>query len=297
MHIVVHTRKKNRVIFFGGKKMKKLFILVLLLGVASGAWASTDWYSTATSSDWFTAANWSGGVPVLTPTTNTRTYGTNANPNFMPVISGGAAVAHQLDIGGSSQAGTLQVPPITASVTLNSGSLTVTDYLRAGSSSGSNRWGAFYMNGGTVTVGNYLAVGYGTGTIGVKGWLYMTDGTINITNAFVFGQSAGTSGIAYISGNSTVNAASLNMRPTGTSGTPTTLLDITGHAKVVLNGDARITISGYIGNGWIQSNGVDIDEFVDVTYDAIANKTTIVPEPATLCLLGLGALSLIRRKR
>lgn len=275
--------------------MKKLLVLVLLLGVASGAWASTDWISTGTSSDWFTAANWSAGVPVLTPTTNTRTYATNANPNYMPIISGGAAVAHQLDIGGSSQAGTLQVPPITGKVTLNSGSLAITDYFRAGSSSTSNRWGAFYMNGGTVTVGNYFTVGYGANTTDVRGWLYMTNGTMTVTNAFTIAKALGASGYAYITGG-TINAGSLLFNSDAGVHTGTALLDISGSGKVVLNGDVVATVLGFRDDGRIKSNGAELlDEWV--SYDAGTNKTTITPEPATLCLLGLGALSLIRRKR
>jgi len=274
--------------------MKKLFILVLLLGVASSAWASNDWSTAATSSDWFTAANWSSGtVPVLVPSTNTRTYQTQANATYMPIINSGAALSHQLDIGGGPHA----TSSVIGTVTLNgaASTLTVTDYFRIGSSSTSNRWGAFYMNGGTVTVGGYMAVGYGATTTDLRGWLYMTGGTINVTADLRFANASGASAWAYVTGG-TINAGSLNMRPAGTTGTPTTLLDISGGGKVVLNGDVVATVLGYRDNGWILSGG---EEFLDewVTYDAGTNKTTLVPEPATLCLLGLGALSLIRRKR
>jgi len=283
--------------------MKKLFVLLLLLGVASSAWASTDWMSNAASSDWFTAANWSNGVPTSTIIVNTRTYGGNGNPNFQPVISGAAASAHQLDIGGSSQAGTLQVPPIVGSVTLNSGaSLTVTDYIRIGSSSSSNRWGFFYMNGGTLNANNYLSVGYGTGVLAVKGSMKMIGGTVNVVNAFTIGLSANTSGYMDMDGG-TINAGDFAMKVTASTWTPIVSLDISG-GKIVITGDKRIKVAGekndlydWIDAGWIKTNGTAWEDYANVSYNAGTNKTTIIPEPATLCLLGLGALSLIRRKR
>ncbi len=66
-----------------------------------------------------------------------------------------------------------------------------------------------------------------------------------------------------------------------------------GSGKVVLNGDKTGVVQGYIDNGWIKSNGVDI-KYADVTYNA--GKTTIIPEPATICLLGIGLFGLLRRK-
>jgi len=271
--------------------MKKLLILLLLLGVAGSACASVDWLAGATTSDWFTAANWSNGVPVLTPTTNTRTYGSSANPSYMPIINSGAAVAHQLDIGGGARA----TQAVTGSVTLNgsTSTLTVTDYFRTGSSSTSNRWGAFYMNDGTVNVGNYLTIGYGSGTVDVRGWLDMNAGTINVTNAFTIGNAAGASGYVDLDGG-TINAGNFVMK--ATAGTGTVELDIWG-SKIVITGDKTVAIQGYIDNAWIKSNGVAWTLYDNVSYDVGTNKTTIIPEPATLCLLGLGALSLIRRKR
>ena len=270
--------------------MKKAIVLMAMLAIAGSASASIDWLTSATSSDWFTAANWSNGVPSLTNLTNTRTYQTHQNFTYMPIIeSGQNAEAWQLDLGGDRQA---DFPGSFMTVTVNAGgALAVGDYLRVGSGSGSIRWGKLFVNDGTVTVGGTLYVGYGTAAADVRGWLYLNGGTIN-TNNLVFGNASGTSGMAYITAG-TLNANTLTWRPNGTTGTPTTLLDISGSGKVVLAGDQVDAVLAAIDNGWVKSNGEEFS-YDWVSYNGVS--TTLVPEPATLCLLGLGALSLIRRK-
>ena len=153
-----------------------------------------------------------------------------------------------------------------ASVTVNSGgALAIGDYFRVGSGSSSVRWGKLFVNDGTVTVGGTLYVGYGTGTADVRGWLYLNGGTIT-TNNLVFGNAAGTSGMAYITAG-TLNATTLTWRTNGTTGTPTTLLDISGSGKVVLAGDQVDAVLAAIDNGWVKSNG---EEF---SYDWVTMTT------------------------
>jgi hypothetical protein len=80
--------------------------------------------------------------------------------------------------------------------------------------------------------------------------------------------------------------------------TGTASLDISGNAKVIINGNILSTVQGYIDNGWIKTDGVPWTDYAWVTYNAGTNKTILaIPEPATLCILAIGALSLIRRKR
>jgi hypothetical protein len=275
------------------EKMKKLFVLMLLLGVAGSAWASNDWLTSAASSNWFDPANWSGGVvPSLSVSTNTRTYQSHMNTTYMPIIDSGDAESYQLEIGGDSQA---LAPGNMGTITMNGGTLTTTQYFRQSASSTSCRWGAFYMNDGAVSVGTYMATGYGNSAAEVKGWLYMIGGTIDVAGDWIFAANGSTaSGMAYISGGTVTVGGLLNMRPLGTSGTPTTLLDITGSGKVVLAGDQVDRVIGYRDDGWIQSGG---EEFLDewVTFDG-TNTILQIPEPATLCILAIGACGLIRRK-
>jgi hypothetical protein len=272
------------------EKMKKLFVLMLLLGVAGSAWASNDWLTSAASSNWFDPANWDDGVvPSLSVSTNTRTYQTHMNTTYMPIIDSGDAESHQLEIGGDSQA---LAPGNMGTITMNGGTLTITDYFRQSASSTSCRWGAFYMNDGAVSVGGYMSTGYGNTAAEVKGWLYMIGGTIDVAGDWIFANGSTSSGYAYISGGTVTVGGILNMRPSG--GTGETLLDITGSGKVVLAGDQVETVLGYRDNGWILTGG---EEFLDeyVTFDG-TNTILQIPEPATLCILAIGAFGLIRRK-
>jgi hypothetical protein len=83
------------------------------------------------------------------------------------------------------------------------------------------------------------------------------------------------------------------MKPNG--GTQNVILDISGNGKFILDGDKTQTIAQYIGNGWLTGNGNDYE--ITYNYDSGSNKTTVfVPEPTTICLLGLGLFGLIRRK-
>jgi hypothetical protein len=205
-----------------------------------------------------------------------------SQPGYAP------ASCQHLEVGGGSHATVGGI----GTFTMDSGSLLITGHLYSGVTSGSNRWGAIYMNGGTVNVGSDFVVGMGAGTLDVHGWLYMIGGTINDTGTFTISGTANTVGEAYISGG-TINAGNFAMRPIAGSGTAK--LDVSGSGKIVITGDKVALIEGYIDNGWLYSGGVQQTDYSMVSL--VGGNTVIAPEPATLCLLGLGALSLIRRKK
>jgi hypothetical protein len=306
-------------------KMKKLVVLLLVLGMASGAFSAVVQNLVKTTAqraaivppdpqNWFYAANWNGAVGVPQNDTATQNNGVTLYGSAATsydehsavdsiIIAVGDAVSGQLRVGSS----TTTAVGVPAALTIDSGTLTIGSTFSAGYNSGfmsvgsdsaavgsTGRNGLFYMNGGAVTA----LSGQGAITIGngnnnalanCYGKMYMTGGTID---SFIFriGRYVGVTGEVYLSGG-TITTDAFSM------GTGTALLDITGSGKLVITGDKRTVVEGYIDNGWIYSNGVEWTDYAWVSYNAGTDKTTIIPEPATLCLLGIGALSLIRRKR
>jgi hypothetical protein len=184
----------------------------------------------------------------------------------------------------------------TAYVTGGSGFMSVGSDSAAAGSAGRN--GLFYMNGGdlqalngqgSIVIGNGNATGAANGCYG-KMW--MTGGTIE-SFTFQIGKNSGVEGDVWLSGG-TITTNNFLMRAGG--GTANVLFDITGSGKLIIDGDKTTIIQGYIDSGWIKSNGLDTDYSI-VNYDSGTNKTIVmIPEPATICMLGIGLFGLIRRK-
>ncbi len=274
--------------------MRKVLILLLVLGVASIASAlDVTWDSGgAPSNNWMTAANWNAtGFPDTLPVMGTslvpgnlaKVYPAN-NTLVNALVNSAGPQAFQVKIGGPGGGLTWSTLTVAAGGVLNVG-----EYLMAGIDSPSIRSGELDMTGGTINLGQVnLANGHlfvGHSNAGTKGFINMSGGTINVTGTFGIGFGVGTSGMVNISGG-TIYTPSIQRNAAATL----TLLNVTGPGRVVINGDWTGTMATWQGNGWLNEEAV-------VTYNAGTNKTTITPEPATLCLLGLGALSLIRRKR
>jgi len=313
--------------------MKKLIALLVIAGFVCSSFGvsvvQNQFKSTTAraanapnNQDWFLAANWNGnanvGIPGI-PRNDTETqcngatlYGSAAT-SYGPdgavdsvIIANGNAEVGQLRVG-SGTANTSTVTGIPAALTINSGTLTIgsqysplhnSGFMSIGSDSAATgslgRNGLFYMNGGSVQAlwgqGN-IVIGNGNANGNCFGKMWMTGGTIECLN-FYIGRNAGVVGEVYISGG-TIIANQLLMKPNG--GTQNVILDITGTGKIILSGDKTATIAQYIANGWLTGNGNDYD--VVYEYNSATDKTTVfVPEPTTICVLGLGFLSLIRRK-
>jgi len=128
------------------------------------------------------------------------------------------------------------------------------------------------MDGGTATLASLVLGFNGTGT------LDMTGGVINTGALRV--EDAATGGIISVSGG-TIYADDLYL------GMGTIMMTVSGTGMVVLDGDQMEKVAGYIAGEILT---------VGAYYHSYGN-TYLVPEPASMLLLGFGSLIFVRRNR
>jgi hypothetical protein len=316
-------RSKIVVMFFLEEKIMKkknvcylvslIFVLALVSNVSAAVYV---WKTTNTNGDWFTATNWTVspplGAPLITDgVTLHATYPaptTAANGIF---INSGNATTLEFRVGGAPNP--ISSPPGTASdkfgyLTMNGGTLTTTNWLMVGTDSSGFRSGEVIMNDGNMILGTgtrtngHLYIGSGRdadpNTAVVTGILRMISGTIDAGGTFGVARRH-TSGYVYLDGG-TILANDFTMKDPGLivgglSGTA--YMDITGSGKVIINGDKTGKVATYIANGWLMGNGNDYDILYDYGITNPGKTTIYVPEPTTICLLSIGALSLLRRRK
>jgi hypothetical protein len=263
------------------RKASILICTVAVLGLAAGAHAEMDryWTGGAGTTNWQDLDNWNPNLPSL-----------NTPDDFYPIGDGVSSPVH-ITLGGNSTANIAKVRTynVATTVTIASGS-------------------AIYQqptSGGWNGLAEY-SVGYGSGghhTLNV-------DGTLTLVSSATPVDVAGRLSIG-VDGNGVVNVGSggqvwlmgtteLRFDPRN-SGSSTGTLNIAGPNQFYIEGDhtADSTYLGYISaeNNRIyiggSATGVSMAK-VDVggtTY------TTFVPEPATVAILGLGSIALLRRRR
>ncbi|MCE5187173.1 MAG: PEP-CTERM sorting domain-containing protein [Planctomycetaceae bacterium] len=264
--------------------------IAIMLVVAAGLQAAVvynEWNGAAGTTDWNTAGNWKlGYVPFIFDGTNQIKAGfkVNASVTVWPIITSStipAAQADQITLGGTS-GGFLRI---------ESGTLNIGEFITMGANVGEN--GTFYINGGTINTGvGYTNAHFFVGQKGT-GTLYMNDGIVNLpsTGNLRIADQLGSSGTVYLNGG-VINANDLLM-PFAAAGS----LNF-GRGQLVLNGNQLTDIASFIDAGKIVTSLEGYS--VQASFDSTANKTTVmavIPEPATLCLLGVGLLGCFGRKR
>lgn len=181
-------------------KFVSLALVCMLLGFATSASATWNRWTGAVSDDWFTAGNWSVGVPM--PFHMVGIGGNTPLGNPMPVIRAAGA---------NGEITTLpEWFPVAAgvnpSLTLETGGTYTSGnaYILVGRPHGSQTadvTSTLYMRGGHITKTRWLIISGESGTGGSKGVLDMTSGTID-AQAMAVDHSGGTGlgGWAYVSG-------------------------------------------------------------------------------------------------
>jgi hypothetical protein len=215
---------------------------------------------------WSESANWN---TLMVPTNVTKVI-FNVE-GAIPCTVTNAAFASQVVMGDDGPGGTL--------IVANGGSLTGTgDWSAVGYESNSVM---VVESGASASFGNHLWVGFNPGAVGT---LTLNGGTVTVAGAFGLGFNGG-QGFVNVNNGGTLNLAQLGTgRIQGAS-----VLDIVGTGKVVINGDATVSVGAYVSGGQITASGT---ANVLYSYDAGTGKTTVtsgaaLPPPPRQSITGV----------
>jgi hypothetical protein len=280
---------------------------VAVLAMSAPALAGTYWTNALGDNNYNDSGNWDAGVPGVSEAWG---FINMSSLTDIALISTGTSGANRLFVGGTGTAGTygghakMQTGTYTWSV---SGSLYVGEKNNNGDAT-------FVQEGGTLSLNDDLNIGYGDTTSYGKstfkgGSLTTIDDIkvggygIGIFEVIGGGGSISVGDDFHLFDNGLGAAANPELRAT-INGTGITMIAVGDNAN--LNGDLIVTGGGAApGTYTLMTYASHSGSFGAVTlpsgwtHNVGATEVTVtVPEPATMCLLGIGGIGvLIRRKR
>ncbi len=287
---------------------------MVMIAFASSAYPRTqqyyEWRGTV-SSDWSNALNWSPNT-AIPPTRDTAGVladpfgkagfkGTAGSVPASPVIGVGTTVSTDQIVIGGGNSGVLYGG---GDLTLGGGTINVSEFTNIGNARTSDTqydFGTLTVNSGTLNNGVMVpAEGRLICGLNGTGYIIQNGGVINLKSLLIIAQNAATApntskGFVNLFGG--VFNAGIDLTMGGTSAN--SKITITDGRLVFSTINATLSgkLATWIGNGQIVTTKPDGD--IVVSTDDLEGTTTVyaIPEPATVCLLGLGAMALLRRNK
>ncbi len=284
------------------RKVRVVVCLLVMAAVCGSSFGSSANFAGTTDNKWSTASNWLidfaawGPAPTMFDqvVVSTRYWPTGGSvvvdaPAACDLLQVGLEgkdglvdVQNSLDVWfGGAQVGFAGTGTGTINLNSASGSLN----LRSETGIGWTGNGVLNMSAGSITSSSIINIGYaGNATANISG------GTINTASLW----------IATWGGSSTLNLSDgvittdyLNFG-TGTTG----ILNVTGNGKLILTSKNWDVVSwkDYFLNSLPTHAGIHtINAQMNIVGDTL--EFTAIPEPATMAMLGLGGLLVMRRKK
>jgi hypothetical protein len=243
-------------------------------GAGVGNWNDSTW-----SVAWPHSATDSGGVM------GNPNYKSGFKTNSYPDLSAGTYSTDILVFGGSNATRA-------NNLVLNGATINVSEYITLAAAATDN--GVVTVNSGIINTGvNYNNAQFYVTQLGT-GVLNMEDGEIHVGLNYSGNLSmtgTGVSSVGTLNLDGGVIYANDLLKGSGTAN-----LIITD-GFLVLNSNRETEIAGYVTAGWLRTTNPGGS--VMAAYDLDSGTTTVwaTPEPATICMLGLGSLALLRRNR